>query len=757
MACGTPDIIYGQPTQQIASTPSKRAITAKDIIEMTGPGENLYSGGILNKEAVAIWSPDQTRFVTVTKRGNLDADTNIYSVVLFSIQHRDEVSHGIKLISMASASTRPAIQSVAWLDGHTISFLGETPSTLPQVYTLDVNTKYLKELTYSKTGGTILAYTISTGLKEVIFTRTRARRTATTKNKDGGFVVDNQSLDTLLTGDDFVREEGFDGELCVQRFGAQQEERISLYGSVAGWIPLYLSPNGKTLIVKTLVSKTPPKWWEQYENASLRRTMQAGYREGNPQFIYQFESIDLVSKKSHLLLTTPIPEGDYPDVIYSPDSKSVALSMVYLSIEGVTDLEQNIRRTTRFAVEVNMTSGDVTPITSESIHFHRWEANGGLIGRAGRYETGAINEGSTISFVKRDGSWLRATDDNSISNIQTPLRITLEQDMNSPPKLVATNATTGARQVVFDLNPQFRELAFGEVRDLGVINGRGRPVTAGIYLPVGYREGVKYPLVIQTHGWDTEKFWIDGPFSTACAAQALAGAGFIVAQIDFDHNDPYTLQNLKEEMGNYEHVIDYLNDRGMIDPARIGIVGFSITGPSVRYALVHSRYRFGAATIADASDSGYFYYIANLNSNAVQTLMAERINGGAPIGSGLQLWIGSGVDFGIERATAPVRLEANHPGSLLLCWETFGILKHVGKPVDLIYMPDDSHVLVKPRNRLTSQGGNVDWFRFWLQDYEDPNPSKSEQYQRWEHLRDLRDADNKAADNTSGEGAKPKN
>jgi len=31
----------------------------------------------------------------------------------------------------------------------------------------------------------------------------------------------------------------------------------------------------------------------------------------------------------------------------------------------------------------------------------------------------------------------------------------------------------------------------------------------------------------------------------------------------------------------------------------------------------------------------------------------------------------------------------------------------------------------------------VDWMRFWLQDYEDPDMAKVEQYKRWRELRKL--------------------
>ena len=52
-----------------------------------------------------------------------------------------------------------------------------------------------------------------------------------------------------------------------------------------------------------------------------------------------------------------------------------------------------------------------------------------------------------------------------------------------------------------------------------------KEVRAGLYFPVGYVPGKKYPLVVQTHGFDPKSFWIEGSFTTAFAAQALAVIG----------------------------------------------------------------------------------------------------------------------------------------------------------------------------------------------------------------------------------------
>ncbi|MBI2969164.1 MAG: hypothetical protein HYY36_00280 [Gammaproteobacteria bacterium] len=73
---------------------------------------------------------------------------------------------------------------------------------------------------------------------------------------------------------------------------------------------------------------------------------------------------------------------------------------------------------------------------------------------------------------------------------------------------------------------------------------------------------------------------------------------------------------------------------------------------------------------------------------------------------------------------------------MLGLWETYAILRNANRAVDFLYFPEGSHGLIKPLERLGSQGGNVDWFRFWLLGYEDHDLAKAEQYRRWRKLRE---------------------
>jgi hypothetical protein len=132
-----------------------------------------------------------------------------------------------------------------------------------------------------------------------------------------------------------------------------------------------------------------------------------------------------------------------------------------------------------------------------------------------------------------------------------------------------------------------------------------------------------------------------------------------------------------------------------------------------------------------------------------------QIRGGAPFGAWLQHWVDTAPDFHVDRVTAPIRIEAINPSSILQEWELFSSLALLHKPVDLIYFPNGSHIHQLPQERLASQQGNVDWMRFWLKGEEDPDPAKAGQYARWRRLRQLRDTDAKAAGQVQDNASSP--
>jgi hypothetical protein len=452
--------------------------------------------------------------------------------------------------------------------------------------------------------------------------------------------------------------------------------------------------------------------------------------------------------RSSILLNSPISYYG-AEVEWAADSQSVVLTGVFLPLDvsGVNGTGKDVsgkqiggkteraaRAESAVAAEVKIPDLDVSRITSDDSAFVRWVGGNRTIALKPR--RGKQGSSPAIEYFRKEESdWKRF---DMLTHEAVPPEILAEQGPNSPPLVVAVDRKRRTRVVLIDLNPQFKDLRFGKVDLIKWKNHDGQEVEAGLYLPPDYVPHEKYPLVIQTHGFDPHGFWVDGPFSTAFAAQPLAAQGIVVLQVPDSHN--WSLRDTPEEassmMSRFESAIEYLDAQGIIDRNRVGLVGFSQTCLYVQYMLTHSKLPIAAAVVADGLDGGYFSYLAFGNAGPYLTASREGVAGAAPFGDGLSLWRQRAPGFLLDKVRAPVLLQAIHPPSLLGEWEWFAGLSRLNKPVDFIYIPTGYHILQKPWDRMVSQQSTVDWFRFWLKGEEDASPEKAEQYQRWRQMRD---------------------
>src|ERR1700730_3488333 len=90
----------------VLTGPIKRSVTVADSIQMTRLGDSSYADGTPAKELVAKFSPDGSKFVTILKKGNLEANTNEYSLVLFRTAQAFQSPAPQVLVSLASSSNR---------------------------------------------------------------------------------------------------------------------------------------------------------------------------------------------------------------------------------------------------------------------------------------------------------------------------------------------------------------------------------------------------------------------------------------------------------------------------------------------------------------------------------------------------------------------------------------------------------------------------------------------------------------------------
>lgn len=732
------------PKTPILETPGKHRLTVADAIGMTRLADPLYTAapGISSNGLVAQFSPDGRQFVIVLRSGNLKENTNRYSMLLW---RRDTLFHSPRprlLLAMSSSSNREGIKNVRWQnDNDTILFLGERAGERTQLYSIKCNSGVLRQLTNHTTN---LVSFASTGDRKRIAYMAEIPPSSfvTDYTLRFGVHVKHELLSDLIRGED--NEEYADHNLYVREAGTRKGRKLEVSGHIESFNnSVGLSPNGNYVVVQTEVQKIP-ETWREYEDELLQLFLHQKHSAEDRTGIYHYELVDTRTGATRALVEAPISTTEAgSEFAWSPDSKSVIVSNVYLPLDGTDSLERALRKSHPFLVEIKIPSGQLLPISDKDLRLLGWEASTNkVICEIGRIGSLTGKPVPRIQFQKSGNQWLEAP--AAVERTNRP-EIGLEENINLPPRIIAVDPTTGRKVLLLDLNPQFKSRSFGKVEEIKWKDTLGNEVRGGLYWPTSYVAGTKYPLIIQTHGFNPNRFSIDGPWTTAFAAQPLAGEGFFVLQVpDLDAVVWGTTKEAPRAMAVYEGAIDYLATRDLINVHRIGIIGFSRTCLYVTYTLTHSRYEFTAATIADGIDGGYFPSMAFGNSLPRFVTELAAINGAPPFGDGLSAWMKSSPEFRIDKVRTPLRIQALGAMSLLTDWDWFSGMYQLNKPVDLIYLPDATHILEKPWERMVSQQGDVDWFDFWLRGYEDLDPSKSDQYKHWHELRRLQAGDGAA-------------
>jgi len=328
-----------------------------------------------------------------------------------------------------------------------------------------------------------------------------------------------------------------------------------------------------------------------------------------------------------------------------------------------------------------------------------------------------------------------------------------------PPALFASVPRATEAKPIWNPNPQFGEIAFGKAEIYNWKDQYGRDVKGVLVKPPQFDPKQRYPLVIEPRAYSQKLFIVDGTYPTAVAAQAMAAGGLMVLQAGepaVPREDAFR-QETSAALAGYEAVIAKLATEGLIDPHNVGIIGFSRTCDNVLYAITKNPSLFAAATIANGftyGPMGYFDIVdESVNNNAMKQWALHY--GGNPFGDGQAAYLKENSIFNLRKVTAPLRVETRNPSTMLTDWESYAGLRSLGKPVDLIVLPYATHVVTMPVDVMESQQGDVDWFRFWLQGYEDPDPRKENQYVRWHHLLELKNANDNQTSRPVPEQAKP--
>jgi dipeptidyl aminopeptidase/acylaminoacyl peptidase len=713
--------------------------------------------------AEVLFSPDGIYFVVKTERGRLDINRVQDEVRFYRsrdlkkfLDHSSEPRPSPVWILKRTGREGGVIGGLQWLaDSSGIAFLESVVGGNHRITLADLRKKTLEPLTpetemvkaFDFRDRKHYVYTVADPAEQQ---KKKAEREAASVVGTGRNLVDLILPDDPITARIAPSTTSLWAVIGSNRFEVKKDGApLANFGSFA------LSPDGKSLVTTLPVLDVPSDWETLYPPppyTDSKNRIHAGHYDARSSHVHQYVRVDLQTGSIQSLADAPLADDAGWRAIGNPgwssDGREILLPNTFLKSKENTPSRPCV-------AVMDIFSGTITCV--EVLKAHNTETSveeGYHLVWGARFASGKGRV--MVAFVSHKDQSFRTTEYERMNDIwqavgelkgsfpaeHNGLEVSVNQGLNDPAVLVA--ATKQTSRVIWDPNPQLKNIELGQASVYTWRDKEGREWKGGLYKPVNYKPGQRYPLVIQTHGFSESEFRPSGVFPTAFAARALAAVGIMVLQTAAGvagANCPFvTPEEGPCAVAMLESAANQLVSDGLVDRERIGIIGFSRTCFSVMEILTTGSVHLKAASITDGVMFDYLGYILFTDRISIE---ADRVIGAPPFGEGLQQWTKRSPGFNLDKVTTPLLVVGAGPASLLSMWGPYAGLRYLHKPVELIMLSTDEHVLTNPAVRMVSQEGSVDWFRFWLQNYEDRDPAKAGQYARWRGLRKLQEENEK--------------
>lgn len=324
--------------------------------------------------------------------------------------------------------------------------------------------------------------------------------------------------------------------------------------------------------------------------------------------------------------------------------------------------------------------------------------------------------------------------------------VTAEGDR--PPRLERIDLETGHRRVLFDPNAALAADMAATVRArLLRWADAGGQVFTGQFFQARTTDGAPPPLFLTYYNCTG---FLRGGVGDEWPLAALAEHGVSSLCI----NDPpgYLLDAVKRYgrgLSGVKSAIEKLASEGKIDPARVGMGGLSFGSEVTMWTVTHSNV-LAAASITSTSIEPNYYLFNTLRGDAFFDELKKSWGLGAPDETP-DRWRVISPTYRIDRIRAPILFQMAEQEYLYSLGVSLPLVRR--HRADLYVFPNETHQKFQPKHKLAAYERNLDWFRFWLQGYEDPDPAKRTQYAHWREMKKaLSDRSTRVAGKADGQG-----
>ena len=407
--------------------------------------------------------------------------------------------------------------------------------------------------------------------------------------------------------------------------------------------------------------------------------------------------------------------------------------------------KQGIRNRPETELSVRRDLGDGTPIrcdaapcrgkeisgirwrpTSDEVLFTVTDIDKGLAQSIFRWN---VDTGEVQPLVTSRGLLGGGREPSNTCGVSPRMLVCVTAEADVPPRLEKIDLRTGERKVLFEPNAALAH-DIAKVAPAVLLrwkDAKGRQFT-GQFFNARRPGSPPAPLFVTYYSCPG---FLRGGLGDEWPLVSLAEQG--ISALCINRLSGYTLDAVERHAQGaraVESVIALLASEGEVDRSAVGMGGLSYGGAVTMWTATNTP-SLAAASISSSVVSPLYYLIGSLKGDTFTKGLLELWGLGAPAATPEQ-WRKLSPVFKRDRITAPLLFQMSEQEYIDSLDYLIPMLRE--HRAELYVFPNEPHQKFQPQHKLAVYNRNLDWFRFWLQRYEDPDPSKREQYERWRRM-----------------------
>ncbi len=248
----------------------------------------------------------------------------------------------------------------------------------------------------------------------------------------------------------------------------------------------------------------------------------------------------------------------------------------------------------------------------------------------------------------------------------------------------------------------------------------GKEIEGVVTYPLGYQEGMRYPLIVEVHGGPTGVYgrsYYAAPMNHGNTA-VLAERGFMILRVNprgssgygkefrFANYDDWGGGDYKDIMAGVDHLIE----RGLADPERMGVMGWSYGGYMTSWVITQTD-RFKASVVG----AGVNNLMSFNGTTDVPRFVPDYFHGNH--WERFEEYTKHSALFQVGGVKTPTLIQHGEKDARVPLgqgMELYNALKQQGVPVQMVIYPRQPHGVGEPRLQIDVRRRPVEWFERWV-------------------------------------------